>query len=516
MKKLNSLFFLSFFIVFLSSCSTAPEKKELLEPKSFIEERQAAVDKSVALGPKVETSTQQEEDIRNNERRQINKEERKNYINIDKSESDIFPISVNFENVSIQDMAVMFSEITDKNILVGDEVDGKVTAKLLNVPWDDALDAILKTKKLAKHVDEKANIIRIHEQGILVAQEEFDRKRIEDLQKTREVQRAIEPIYTEIFRLYYTKAEEIKSEIESVMGVSAGGEGGSASDKKAQITIDKRLNSLIIKATKNELDLIARLIKEVDVRTKQVLIEAFIVEATDDFNKQLGAKFGVTSADLGNTYIDGHNYAIKGGGLVGGLPDAEGTAVLADGKGLLTNYGVSGGGAIGLILQASATALKIELSAAEEDGISKTISNPRVFTLDNEEAVIIQGDKVPVESAADGGGTNIEYLDAGVTLTVTPSIVGDGNIILDVNVTKDTPDYTNTPPSITTKEIKTKLLIKDGTIVVIGGVYTQDTADTVEKVPFFGDIPIIGRLFKKETKKDNRKELLIFLAPRVI
>jgi len=524
MKKLNSLFFLSFFIVFLSSCSTAPEKKELLEPKSFIEERQAAVDKSVALGPKVETSTQQEEDIRNNERRQINKEERKNYINIDKSESDVFPITVNFENVSIQDMAVMFSEITDKNILVGDEVDGKVTAKLLNVPWDDALDSILKTKKLAKHVDEKANIIRIHEQGVLVAQEEFDRKRIEDLQKTREVQRAIEPIYTEIFRLYYTKAEEIKSEIESVMGVSAGGEGGSASDKKAQITIDKRLNSLIIKATKNELDLIARLIKEVDVRTKQVLIEAFIVEATDDFSKELGAKFGVTSSDLDESVdIFADRYNIKGGGVLplrggvgGGAPDTEGQFALADGKGLITNYGVSGGGAVGLILQASATALKFELSAAEEDGISKTISNPRVFTLDNEEAVIIQGDKVPVESSADGGGTNTEYLDAGVTLTVTPSIVGDGNIILDVNVTKDTPNYTITPPPITTKEIKTKLLIKDGTIVVIGGVYTQEAADSVSKVPFFGDIPIIGRLFKKETKKDNRKELLIFLAPRVI
>ena len=189
---------------------------------------------------------------------------------------------------------------------------------------------------------------------------------------------------------------------------------------------------------------------------------------------------------------------------------------MADGKGLITNYGVSGGGAVGLILQASATALKFELSAAEEDGISKTISNPRVFTLDNEEAVIIQGDKVPVESSADGGGTNTEYLDAGVTLTVTPSIVGDGNIILDVNVTKDTPNYTITPPPITTKEIKTKLLIKDGTIVVIGGVYTQEAADSVSKVPFFGDIPIIGRLFKKETKKDNRKELLIFLAPRVI
>jgi Type II secretory pathway, component HofQ len=150
-------------------------------------------------------------------------------------------------------MAVMFSEITGKNILVGDEVDGKVTAKLVNVPWDKALDSVLKTKKLAKHVDTKANIIRIHKQDVLVAQEEFDRKRIEDLQKTIEAQRAIEPIYTEIFRLYYTKAAGIKSEIQSVMGSSNGGEGGgSDTTKQVQVTIDERLNSLIIQATKSE------------------------------------------------------------------------------------------------------------------------------------------------------------------------------------------------------------------------------------------------------------------------
>jgi type IV pilus assembly protein PilQ len=521
MKKLNSLFFLSFFVVFLASCNvTIPERKELLEPKSFVEERQAGVDKSVSLGPKIKADATHEKYIRNNERREINKEERKNYINIDKSESDVFPITINFENVSIQDMSVMFAEITGSNILVGDEVDGKVTAKLVNVPWDDALDSVLKTKKLAKHVDEKANIIRIHEQGVLVAQEEFDRKRIEDLQKTREAQRAIEPIYTEIFRLYYTKAEETKAEIESVMGVTAGGEGGDMLDKKAQITIDRRLNSLIIKATKSELDLIARLIKEVDVRTKQVLIEAFIVEADDDYTKVLGAKFGMTSSNLDKSVdIFGNKFDIKGGGVIGGVPDTEGEFVLADGKGLMTNYGVTNaGGAMGFILQASATALKLELSASETDGVTKILSNPRVFTLDNQEAIITQGLQIPYKTEAEGGGTDYEFKEAGVKLTVTPSIVGDGNIILDVKVEKKSEKTVPGADALTisVNEITTKLLVKDNTIVVIGGVYTQTTKENISKVPFFGDIPFIGRLFRKDTNSDSRKELLIFLAPRVI
>ena len=364
MKKINSIFFLIFSVVFLTSCTTTEEvkKESLLDPESFISERKDSISRTVNLGPKV-TVDPKEIYIRNNERREINKEERKNYINVSDINEPLFPISINFENVSIQDMAVMFSEITGKNILVGDEVDGRVSAKLIDVPWDKALDSVLKIKKLAKHVDEKANVIRIHKQDVLVAQEEFDRKRIEDMQKTREAQRAIEPIYTEIFRLYYTNAKEVKSEIESVMGSggeSDGGEGsGASSNKKVDITIDERLNSLIIQATKSELDLIARLIKEVDVRTKQILIEAFIVEATDDFSKELGAKFGIDATNFGN--LDGDHYSVTTAGVAGSQAETAGTLTLGDSTGLMSNNGVTGAlGGIGFILGTSSTNLKIE------------------------------------------------------------------------------------------------------------------------------------------------------------
>jgi len=525
MKKINSIFFLIFSVVFLTSCTTTEEvkKESLLDPESFISERKDSISRTVNLGPKV-TVDPKEIYIRNNERREINKEERKNYINVSDINEPLFPISINFENVSIQDMAVMFSEITGKNILVGDEVDGRVSAKLIDVPWDKALDSVLKIKKLAKHVDEKANVIRIHKQDVLVAQEEFDRKRIEDMQKTREAQRAIEPIYTEIFRLYYTNAKEVKSEIESVMGSggeSDGGEGsGASSNKKVDITIDERLNSLIIQATKSELDLIARLIKEVDVRTKQILIEAFIVEATDDFSKELGAKFGIDATDVGHKWTSGTNdqlTSITAAGVAGSQAETAGTLTLGDTTGLMSNNGVAGPlGGIGFILNTSSSALKFELSASEKDGITKVLSNPRVFTLDNEEAVIIQGEEIPYKTEAEGGGTDIEFKEAGVKLTVTPSIVGDGNVILKVKVEKKTAKNDEANPPITTREITTKLLVKDDTIVVIGGVFTQETIDTVNKVPFFGDLPVVGELFKYQKDADVRKELLVFLAPRVI
>ncbi len=509
MTKVSKVFFVGFFMVLLASCSTIKkiEKNSLLDAEKFVKEKSEVIDKSVAMGPKIATNFELEDKIRDNERRQVDKKERKNYINVSNTSSDVFPISINFENVSIQDMASMFSEIIGVNILVGDEVDGKVSAKLVNVPWDKALDSVLKTKKFAKHVDEKSNIIRIHKQDVLVAQEEFDRKRIEDMQKTIDAQRTIEPIYTEIFRLYYTDAADVKSDIESIMGSSDSGEGDSSASNKVQVTIDERLNSLIIQATKSELDLVAKIIKELDVRTKQVLIEAFIVEATDDYSKELGAKFGV---DVDHSELD---FA----GVAGSQAETQGTLTLGDTTGLLANNPVGGAlGGIGFILNTSSSALKLELSASEKDGVTRVISNPRVFTLDNQEAVIIQGEEIPYETPADGGGTDVEFKEAGVKLTVTPSIVGDGNIILHVKVEKKTAKNSDANPPIITREITTKLLIKDGTIVVIGGVFTQETVESTNKVPFFGDLPILGKAFKFNKGTDIRKELLVFLAPRVI
>jgi len=368
---------------------------------------------------------------------------------------------------------------------------------------------------LAKHVDSDANIIRIHKQDVLVAQEEFDRKRVEDLQKTIAAQRAIEPLYTEIFRLYYTDTTTVKSEIEGVLGIDKGE--GDNTTGKVEITVDERINSLIVKATEDELNLIARLIDEIDIRTKQILIEAFIVEATDDFTKELGARLGYDNTTLLDSSLGVKDFTTGVSGVAGSQASTAGVLTLGDNTGAISNLPVSGAyGGIGLLFKSSAASLKMELTALEKDGVTKILSNPRIFTLDNEEAVIIQGDEIPYKSEAEGGGTDIEFKEAGVKLTVTPSIVGDGNVILDVVVEKKSADTSQDNPPITTREITTKLLVQDRSIVVIGGVFTQETTDTEQKVPFFGDIPVIGKLFRYEKDADVRKELLVFLAPRVI
>jgi len=304
MKLFSNKLLLTLMVVFLSSCAPSSsnvglDKNSLLiEPESFIADMQDKVILTSEAGPVLADIYEIPSDIKRN---QIYKEEKSNYIDVGdaSNENSVFPITINFENIKIKDMAIMFSEITGRNILLGDEVDGLVSAKLVNVPWDKALDSILQIKKLAKYVDEKANIIRIHSQEVLLAQEEFDLKRLSDQKKIRDAERSAESLYTEIFKLYYTEATTVSTEILSVINGSSGGEGDAAASG-IEITIDERLNYLIVKATKSELDFISKIISEVDVRTKQILIEAFIVEASEDLGKALGATFGITAPNMDN------------------------------------------------------------------------------------------------------------------------------------------------------------------------------------------------------------------------
>jgi len=436
---------------------------------------------------------------------------------------NLFNVTINFEGVGIRDAVSMLSEITGKNILVGDEVEGAITARLRDVPWDKALESLLQTKGLAQHVDTEANIIRIHNREVLAAQEDFDRQRMEDLSRSIAAQRSIQPLYTEIFRLYYTDTATVKGEIEGVLGIGSGGTGDASqrAGGDAQITIDERINSLIVKATEDELNLISRLIDEVDVRTKQILIEAFIVEATDDFARELGSRLGYddTAPFRGVHNVDGHDVNTAVAGIAGSVAETPGSLTLGDNSGLVSNLPASGAyGGIGFLFKTTAASLKLELTALEQDGTTKILSNPRIFTLDNEKAVIIQGDEIPYKTEAGGaaGGTDIEFKQAGVQLTVTPSIVGDGNVILDVVVEKKSADTSQENPPITTRQITTKLLVRDQSIVVIGGVFTQETTDSNQSVPFFSKLPGVGRLFRYRRDAEIRKELLVFLAPRVI
>jgi len=493
-----------------------PADGALIESGQFASDSVQKVERSVAAGPViggVGGVPLKEPD----KREVISRHEPKNYMDLDEAKEDLFPITINLDVVDIRDAMAMLSEITGKNILVGEEVSGTVSVRLIDVPWNKALDAILQIRMLAKHVNEEGTIIRIHGRDALIQQEAFERQRREALISAIEAEEAIGPLYTEIFRLYYTEPTEVKKELQEVFGIAEGGEGSAAGAQASiEIAIDKRIKALIIKGKREDLDAIADLVDKIDVRTRQVLIEAFIVEATDDFSKEFGARFGVSDFGIIGSPDSTESLTTLTTGGVAGTQPTDGEMPLGDLSGLVTNFAVTGGAGIGFLVQSASTVLKAELSAMEKQGFSKIVSNPRVFTLDNQEAVIIQGDEIPYQSATQEGGTEVQFKDAGIQLVVTPSIVGDGNIILTVSVEKKSANTSTRNPPITSRSINTKLLIKDNTVVVIGGVFTQETSDGEDKVPVLGDVPLIKHLFRYKTDKDVRKELLVFLAPRII
>ena len=491
-----------------------PAASTLLDSEEFAISKIDDVDRSVSLGPIIDPA---DRELQIPQKREVvSREEPKNYMDLDEQKEDLFPITINLDQVDIRDAMTMLAEITGKNILVGDEVGGTVSVRLIDVPWNKALDAILQIRRLAKHVNEEGTIIRIHEQEALMAQESFERERRDALIAALEAQEAIGPLYTEIFRLYYTEPTVVKTELQEVFGISESGENTASLGKyNVEIAIDHRLKSLIIKGNREDLDAISDLIDKIDIRTQQVLIEAFIVEATDDFSKEFGARLGISDFGIvGSGSSTDRLTTVTTEGLAGS--SASDGVSLGDLSGLATNFAVPGAAGIGVMLQSASTILKVELSAMEKQGFSKIVSNPRVFTLDNQEAVIVQGDEIPYQSATEAGGTEVSFKDAGIQLAVTPSIVGDGNIILTVTVEKKSANTSTRNPPITTRSINTKLLIRDNTVVVIGGVFTQETSDGEDKVPFLGDLPIIQHLFRFKSDKDVRKELLVFLAPRII
>ncbi|MCH2037681.1 MAG: type IV pilus secretin PilQ [Rickettsiales bacterium] len=480
----------------------------ILDSDKFIEDSSIRSKEVMKLGPVV--SDVPTEHLRNDYRELINKDEPHDYVSFHEQENT-FRVDLNIENMDIRTYGQMLSEITGINILVSDEVGGVVSARLEDVPWTQALDSVLQIKSLAKHIDKQSNIIRIHDQSTIVALENFERNRREALQRTLELDKAAEPLYTEVFKLFYTRPENIRPMIESVLDI----EGENNTDfrnTEAQITEDARLNQLIITATKSDMEIISKLIKKVDSRTKQVLIEAFVVEVSDDFQQAFGTRVGL---DGSASFRGVDNKSFNGG--VTGLGGEASPEITAGGdQGLLSNLGVASTSGIGILAGiGSAADLKLELTALEQEGLSKVISNPRIFTLDNQEAIIFQGSEVPYTTVS-SEGTRIEFRDAGLRLAVTPTIVGDGNIVMSLLVEKDTVDTSVENPPITSSSMTTSLVSKDGEIVVIGGIYTVSEVGAIEKVPFFGDLPYVGKVFKSDTRTDSRDELMIFIAPRVL
>lgn len=501
--------------VVLSACVTHEKKLSAdIDAKKIIDKAGPVVDRTKQVGIQKIEYNKIDADSR---RFFVEKSTADDFGNLDPSSldpSDKTVVSVNFDKVDIHYALELLAQLLDKNFVVGADVKGVIDLRLKDVPWQTALSAILNAKGLA--FQSENGIIRIHERAALLAEDDFFQKRIEKFRAKKTLIDDVLPSHTEIFRIFYADLNELKTQILTVLGEMSGG-----AASKVVITANARQKSLIVKAPRDKMELIDKLISSMDKPVKQVLIEAFIVEAGSGFDKALGAQLGL---DRRGT-IKGTNYQIsgmqQGRGVVqqGGLTISQTDDDLFN-AGVAVTQSITGAtSGIGILL-GSTNQLKLALTALEADSISRTVSNPKVFTLDTVTASISQGREISYQSASgDGsGGTTTQFKEAALKLDVTPTVIGDGNVILEISLQKDNlgaPEGDGTRP-INTMDLKTKLLVPDGAIVVIGGIYEDAASENDSKTPGLGDIPGIGRLFRSDVDANSKNELLIFISPNVI
>ena len=514
MKKYFRILLSLLFIVLLQSCATTKKPvsvhgdKPLIDTAKIIVDGRVDMDKKVIDGPKPYDTVLPRED----KRKTITTENVKNYVNISDEYTHLKQmVNINFQGLDFKYIMSLMADIADINILVGDEVSGTVNAKIENVGWDIAFQTLLDMKTLVADVDVVNGIIRVHTPEKLAAQETAKSTRAEVLKKKIALEESVEPILAEIFRLYYISPTQAKTTLEALFA-KQGAEGANTMSNLS-ITVEDTTRSIIVRGHEPDLDTIDAVIREIDVKTKQVLIEAFIIDASSTFAKALGARVGaMTKQGTGDT-----------GTTISGITSGGNAATTAAGitlgaaAGTISNQGITGTSGIGILKQMGASALKIEIEALESLGLSKTLSQPSVFTLNNQEATITQGTQIAYQTTADGT-TTTAFKEAALSLTVTPSIIGDGNVLLDIKVNNDSPVEVagSDEPGIKTNSIVTKLLVSDGDIVVIGGIKKNTTSNVNSKTPGVSNVPVIGNLFKSKNNSDELVELLIFIAPRVI
>jgi type IV pilus assembly protein PilQ len=435
-------------------------------------------------------------------------------------------LSLNFQNIEVRALLQVIADFTNFNVVTSDTVTGNVTLRLKDVPWDQALDIILQAKGLG--LRKSGNVILIAPKDELAAKEKAD------LESKLQIA-ALEPVRTQAFQLNYTKAEEISRGLTGQnSGQGGGGGGGSGStttrilSPRGSVLYETRTNQLFVSDTPSKLQEIQELIAKIDIPVRQVLIEARIVEADDSFGRSLGVRLGVNDARTGNNAgfgVGGSQRVAIGGNLnvVGNRTGQTSAVPLLNDTNFLNLPASAQGGflpatfALSLFGSGLNRFLNLELSALEADGRGKVVSSPRIVTADQIKAVIQQGTKIPYQRATSSGATSIEFVDATLKLDVTPQITPEGNVILDVNVNKDSVGaVTNNVPSIDTKSIQTQVLVENGGTVVIGGIFEQTDRSDVAQVPFLGDIPVVGNLFKTRTNSSRKTELLIFLTPKVV
>jgi len=431
-------------------------------------------------------------------------------------------LSLNFQDIEVRSVLQLIADFTGLNIVVSDSVSGNITLRLQNVPWDQALDIILKTKGLDKR--RNGDVILVAPSEELAAREKLElesRKQIEELA----------PLFSEYIQINYAKAEDIAL---LIMGrnnrlLQATGTSGSNTSrnlsllsKRGTVSVDQRTNTLLVRDTAENLEEIRRLIAKIDIPVRQVLIESRIVIASDNFARDLGTRFGVGKIETSNTTT-----SILGGGLPGDLAQSGvyGNFISnpADSdppiEALTTDLRVSNPmGAVNFLIgRLGREFLRLELSAMQAEGKGEVISSPRLITSNQQPAEIRQGVEIPYLEASSSGAATVSFKEAVLALKVTPQITPDDRIILDLQVHKDSVgEVFEGVPSVNTRAVETRVLVDNGETVVLGGIYERTHSNEVDKIPLFGDLPGVGALFRQTRKVDDKSELLIFVTPKII
>ncbi|MEF8736614.1 MAG: type IV pilus secretin PilQ [Candidatus Accumulibacter necessarius] len=420
-------------------------------------------------------------------------------------------LSLNFQNIEVRRLLQVIGEFTGMNMVVSDSVGGQITLILKDVPWDQALDIIMQQKGL--DMRKNGNVILIAPREEIATKEKLEfesRAQIGDL----------EPLQTESFQMNYIKAEDIQKLLVDPKQ--------SLLSKRGSALIDARSNMMFIKDTPSRIDDVRSMIAKVDVAARQVMIEARIVEAGDSFAKNLGVRLGWnqrTGYGFGGQGFSGQamgraraNVPGYYTGQVKDIPDFNTDAFNVN---LPAQPRTGNAGLFSLVLYNSAMTqfLNTEISALEADGRGKVISSPRVMTANQVEAIIEQGVEIPYQQATSSGATSVSFRKANLSLKVKPQITPDGRIFMQLDVNKDTPSPLQTGGAgvaIDTRHVKTEVLVENGGTVVIGGIYTQTTRNNTQRIPFFGDLPYVGFLFKNRETIDDKTELLVFVTPRIV
>ena len=404
------------------------------------------------------------------------------------------PLNLNFQNIEVRAVLQQIADVAGLNLVAGDDVQGTITLRLKGVPWDQALDLVLQAKGLDKRI--KAGVLLVAPAEELAARELLtleSRKQMADLA----------PLRRELLQVNYAKAADLAKLFQSVTGLEG------ATDERGSVAVDDRTNNIIAYQTGERLDELRRIVAQLDIPVRQVMIEARIVEANVDYDKSLGARWGGRLA-RGNW---------QAGGMPKPLPEGAQPPENPPSSPFVDLGAVTASSGLGVAYITDNLLLDLELTAMEKTGNGEIVSQPKVVTSDKETARILKGTEIPYQESSSSGATSVSFKEASLSLEVTPQITPDDRVIMEVKVTKDEPDYLNRlneVPPIKKNEVNAKVLVKDGETIVIGGVFSNTQSKVVDKVPFLGDVPYLGRLFRRDVLAEKKSELLVFLTPRIM